>query len=290
MRIKDISYSKYYTKTLQCLTAEKEWENGVYKHRGQLLSKSHVLPLEDDENTLEHRIASLQNYIGLDCRKCLGERLGELHQYAHHLTSSQQLCMKFFSVLIDDNRLATEAMVVFIKNSFGIDIHIGAKCEFEYKEKIEPYLFDVDKDGNVIGGYEGTSFDFHIQDVDVEIYFEIKFTEKGFNKEKADGRHEVKAAEYCRIAPQFFREIVKEPEEFLKQYQIYRNIIRVTDNGKYVVFISDGNNPATNQDILEVKQLDLPVNIQFKTWQELVLPELYPFELPFQLKAIQNYK
>lgn len=236
---------------------------------------------------MENRAASIYKYMGLDCKKCLGERLTGLHQYAHHLTSSQQLCMKFFSELIDNNGQATNQMILFIKDALGIDIHKGSECKFEYAEKIEPYKFDVDKDGKRIVGYEGTYFDFHIQDGEVEVYFEIKFTEEGFAKEKADIRHKAKAKEYLKIAPQFLREIVSEPIAFLKHYQVFRNIIRAKDKNKYIVFITDGNNPATNHDKKLMEELHLPKTVIFKTWQELTA--FYPFELPFQLKAIQKY-
>lgn len=288
MRSKEITHSKYYAKTLQCLEEDKKWGNGVYKYKGQFLSKSHVLPLKDDKNTLENRIASLYKFVRLDCKKCLGDRLSGLHQYAHHLTSSQQLCMKFFSELIDENRRVTNQMVRFIKDALSIDISVGAECGFEYQEKKEPYLFDVDKDGNIINGYEGTSFDFHIQDGETEIYFEIKFTEDGFKKENDDKRHLVKVEKYLENAPDFLRIIVPTPHEFLNQYQIYRNIIRVKDNNKFVVFITDGNNPATNKDREIMEALALPQNVKFTTWQDLI--PYYPFELPYQLKAIQNYK
>lgn len=288
MKSNEITYSKYYAKTLQCLEEDNKWGNGVYKHNGQLLSKSHVLPLKDEKNTLENRIASLHKFVGLDCKKCLGDRLSELHQYAHHLTSSQQLCMKFFSELIDENGRATDQMVRFIKDALSIDISVGAECEFEYQEKKEPYLFDVDKDGNIINGYEGTSFDFHIQDGETEIYFEIKFTEEGFKKENDDKRHLAKAEKYLGNAPDFLKKIVSTPHDFLNQYQLYRNIIRAKDNNKFVVFITDGNNPATNKDRQIMEALALPQNVKFTTWQELI-PH-YPFELPYQLKAIKKYQ
>lgn len=288
---KETSYDKYKAKILKCLESCRTWKDeGIWKPTKTKLA--YILPVNDAEGVRakKNRAVAIKKYTKCDCVKCLGEKLVGLHQYAHHLNSSQQLCMKFFSELIDNDLCATEKMVMFIKNALGIDIHVGAKCTFEYAEKFDPYLFDVDKDGNLIKGYEGTSFDFHIKDGSTEIYFEIKFTEDGFKKEKEDPRHKAKAKKYMECAPKFLQDKIKTPGEFLKQYQIYRNIIRAKDSDKYIVFITDGNNPATNRDIRSIEDLHLPKNIIFKTWQELIA--FYPakVELPIQLKAIQDYK
>lgn len=291
---KNKTYKEYKEKVIKLLVENRTWkENGVWKHKGKITPKSHILPLRDNINSPKNRAEAIKKCIDFDCTPYFSKGFRGLHPYAHHLTSSQSLCLQFFANLIDQNLCATEGMVEFIKKGFGIDIHVGATCTFEYVEKIQPYLFDADKDGNIIPGYEGTSFDFHIKDDMVEIYFEIKFTEQGFKKEKSDQRHLAKARRYLdpKVAPQFLRNLLSEPQDFLNQYQIYRNIIRAKENSeKYVVFISDGNNPETNSDKEMMENLNLPKNVMFKTWQELTTRELYPFELPFQLKAIQNYK
>ncbi|MBD5326984.1 MAG: hypothetical protein HDR99_00725 [Bacteroides sp.] len=290
------SYTEYREKIISSLVNRRTWqENGIWRRTGTPMA--HILPVEHTDSpkqNRENRANAIKNYVNCDCKKCLGPRLTGLHQFAHHLNSSQQLCMKFFSELIDENRCATEAIVNFIKNTLEIDIHVGAKCEFEHTESSNPdYQFTIDKNGNLIEGagvYEGTSFDFYIKDNSVEIFFEIKFTEHGFKKEKGEP-HQAKSAKYLEQAPEFLKEIITDSSEFLKQYQIYRNIIRAQDSNKYVVFITDANNPATNEDYEMMKKLNLPSNIKFTTWQELISnPNNYPFELPLQLKAMQDYK
>ena len=83
-----------------------------------------------------------------------------------------------------------------------------------------------------------------------------------------------------------------EPLAFLNHYQIYRNIIRVTDSNKYVVFIADENNPATNVEtergIIEAYKAN---NVRFITWQEIIeVAKDLSIDLPFQLKAIKKIK
>lgn len=304
-------YGDYKKKVINLLDENRTWEEyGIWRATGKLLA--HILPVEYVNDRIEYRnkrADAIKTYTNLNCRKCLGDGLIGLHPYAHHLTSSQQLCMKFFSELVErvnDKLIATEEMVNFVHSAFEIDIHAGAECCFEYAERNNPlYMFDVDGEGTLIRGegkYEGTSFDFYIKDKksDIEIFFEIKFTEQGFKKEKCtktdiatkkeieNKRHLVKAAEYLRIAPQFLRDSVATPHDFLKQYQIYRNIIRATDSNKYIVFIIDENNTATTADRKMIEKFGFPPNIKFSKWQDLI--HKYPFELPLQLKAIQNYK
>lgn len=288
------NYKDYKNEVLECLSKALNLKKaGVWKYKNKEIEKEHILPLTGVENNSKSRAQAINDYLHFDCTSYLTNGASHLHRYAHHLNSSQLLCLMFFGKLTEkkDGVLkVTQAMADFIKNAFGIEIKVGAECQFEYTEKEAPYLFDANKDGEIIGKYEGTSFDFHINDGSVEVYFEIKFTEDGFKKEKGvdDKRHKAKATKYLEIAPQFFKEKVSTPEEFLKQYQIYRNIIRAIDSNKHVIFISDGNNPSTTRDVEEIKKHHFPDNVKFVEWQDLI--SCYPFELPFQLKAIQNIK
>lgn len=297
------AYRDYKKKVVNLLVKYRTWEkDGVWQNKSKYSTKKHILPLRNNVNNPVNRAEAIKNCLDFDCTPYFPKGYVGLHPYTHHLTSSQLLCLQFFAKLIDIDKRATKQMVEFIKNALGIDINIGAQCAFEYTEKNEPYLFDSDKDGKIIPVYEGTSFDFHIKDDAVEIYFEIKFTEDGFKKEKRfkkdrkigkqieDKRHMAKAERYLaeNVAPEFFRKIIKEPEEFLNQYQIYRNIIRVTDSNKYVVFISDRNNPLTKQDAESIESIHFHDNVIFTTWQQLI--SKYPFELPIQLKAIHDYE
>lgn len=176
-------------------------------------------------------------------------------------------------------------MVDFVKEAFGIEIHVGAKCQFEYKQDNDSdYKFNFDGKEE----YEGTSFDFHIQDGDTEIFFEIKFTEEGFSKAKDDERHNCKAEQYIELLPEVLRNTTT-IEDVRNHYQLYRNIIRANGKDKYVVFITDEDNPTTAKEIEEFKKgKELDKHIIFKTWQELAEKYVKFAELPPQIKAISD--
>ncbi|MDE5608596.1 MAG: hypothetical protein K2I64_06655 [Muribaculaceae bacterium] len=280
-KTQSVSHANYTDRVLEVLTKDMNWECGTYVRNGKEYLKKHILPLKNNDNTLRNRADAIKKYFEFDCKPYLPGLRG-LHQYAHHVNSSQILCMMFFSKLIDVKHCATKEMVKFMKDAFNIEIHEGAKCDFEYKEDIK---FDVlGKSEN-----EGTSFDFHIKDDKVEVYFEIKFTEDGFAKEKkdADERHKCKARQYEKLLPEYLKDNAT-AEDILLNYQIFRNIIRADNDKKYVIFITDGNNPATNEDIkafLEKFGTYIDSNhIQFKTWQEI--KDKYPFKLPMQFEAL----
>lgn len=270
------SHSAYKKDVLQRLikASGKTW-NGDGVWRG--IPRKHILPLEST-NTRVSRAKAIKKYLNFDCHECLPKLKG-LHQYAHHLNSSQLLCMIFFSRMIEEEK-ATDKMVQFINSAFGISIKEGAECKFEYTENHDPYIFNIlDKKE-----YEGTSFDFHISDGTTEISFEIKLTEYGFGKATMDNRHEQKAEQYIKLLPAKYSAI--STEEMLQDYQIFRNITRAKNKNAYVIFITDGNNIQTNNEIKKFteKYGTLPSNVKFTTWQKIT--PSYPCELPFQLKAI----
>ncbi len=238
------------------------------------VSKDHILPLDNDQNTRQNRAATIKEHLDFDVRMALPD-LGGLHQFAHHLNSSQLLCMMFFTPLKEDPAKLQE----FIFNAFGIKLSPNAECHFEYSQKDDPqYTFQIEGKKK----YEGTSFDFHIIDGDTELFFEIKLTEKGFGKAENNHRHKEKARQYIKLLPYTISKVLDE-DSFLKYYQLYRNVIRANKPCKYVIFITDANNPATKS---ELRQIELSQNIIHKTWQELAT--LYPNKIPFQLNALWN--
>ena len=59
-----------------------------------------------------------------------------LHQFAHHLNSSQVMCYNFFRPQLDDNKLVKEPLIKLL-NDLGVifdESNICAKADFEYEE------------------------------------------------------------------------------------------------------------------------------------------------------------
>lgn len=276
------SYSDY-RKTVVTLLATlvgKKWEDGIWRRTGTPVQ--HILPTihtDSSRQNRENRANAIKDYLGFDCKKCLGNTLAGLHQYAHHLNSSQALCMMFFSNLIDETHRVNKGMVGFVREMLSINISTNARYHFEYTEKRKPYIFNVSGKDE----YEGTSFDFYIVDEDIEIYFEIKLTENGFGKAEDDSRHNEKIYQYKKLLPSY---LIQEPtdEQFRNHYQIFRNIIRTGEN-KYVIFITDKNNPSTEKEKMDFqKSFGQSDNVKFITWQDIkrVANCFYPCKLPYQ--------
>lgn len=284
------------------LAIGKYWADGKWTRTGD--DKAHILPLEDSNKSASKlRAEAMKKYLGIDIAQYLGPKLKGLHQYSHHLNSSQTLCIQFFSALIegeDYEHLHAKNELVELLKSIGITIHKDAQCKFEYTENDqEKYLFKIhNSDGNEVIEYEGTSFDFHIKDNNVEVFFEIKFTENGFGKAskdkkhpERDKRHTEKAEQYKNLLPSY---LTRKPttEEVLRFYQLFRNITRVAEN-KYVVFITDENNPATEKEKKIFKDIfGESDNVIFLTWQQISekAESLCLDKLPFQFNVLNKVR
>ena len=155
----------------------------------------------------------------------------DMHRYAHHLNSSQVLCYNFFRPLIAENRNPTNELIELLEKQKVI-ISSSATCKFEYCPDNK----------------ENTQFDFHITDDNTEVFFEIKYTEHGFGKAPKDESHKEKfktiykeyfAKQKClKWNPTFKDEdLDNDFEEFSNHYQLYRNVIRITDKNKYVILL-----------------------------------------------------
>lgn len=158
----------------------------------------------------------------------------KVHRLAHHLNSSQVLCYNFFRPMVNDDHTPKQELIALLMKQ-GISVSSKAKCDFEY------YGYKDFKD-------EGTEFDFHIADGDTELFFEIKYTEDGFGGAKNDNHHKEKfdstysdMLKRCRC----LKDNNPSYEDFLKCYQLYRNVLRITDKHKYTLFITAKGNAKT---------------------------------------------
>jgi len=149
----------------------------------------------------------------------------KLHTDAHHLNSSQIMCMNFFFPLMKERSLDHILRIV------------SSKCMWANPEGQFEKISDID------GGQRGaTNFDFYIKDENGnQAFFEIKYTEGDFGSAKDDDSHNKKwnsiYRELIESSP-VLKQGVIDKEEFFKNYQLLRNIVHIKDLRKdYVVFL-----------------------------------------------------
>lgn len=272
----EMPYMVFKYKVLDKLEKYKEnvlgiKKNGIFLYKGEDKSKGHILPICQGES----KKSMAKKYNVLSCLKdeefLINEK--DLHRYAHHLNSSQLMCYNYFRPLIDEKGHASEKLISILK-AMGINIEssCNSQCVFEYEQNS--------------GGWETegrkTNFDFYVKSEETEVFFEIKYTEQGFGKAKKDKAHKdkydnfykAKISECHAIAPS----INKYDDYFINNYQLIRNVIRITDKNKYVVFIYDDNNEIVNSQLnefIKTNIVQLKENIICVTWQKMV-EELEP--------------
>jgi hypothetical protein len=238
-------------------------KNGIFNYRGTVKGYGHILPLEGPGKkaiiTAINQYKVLTDGVTLDTSVL---ELKHIHRFAHHLTSSQMLCYNYFMLMTAkdaENTLQPTASLIQLLGEWGISISDKAICKFEYVDNKE----------------EGTNFDFHILDngSGVEIFFEIKYTENGFGAAPQDDEHKEK---FCKIYTpwldsQFACNKNVSETNFLKHYQLYRNVIRVTDKNKYVVFIiPEGNERCKKQLEAFTAKLKDKGNVKCLYWEDIL--------------------
>ena len=199
-------------------------EPGLFRGHGPY---DHII--SNPNSTDRERIVN--EYLLLpDVPKIQGEI--KLHPDAHHMNSSQIMCYNFFRPLLseyDKNEKEykpSDALVDLVGKIIDTPLeNKNSSCKFEY---IQPNT-------------DTTNFDFYLKCSDVEVFFEIKYTEKEFAKKKITPESELQYEKVYKPmiskAEHIFKDKVISASDFLKNFQLLRNAIRAIDNNKYVVFI-----------------------------------------------------
>jgi len=208
-----VHLSKYKTNIL------KVSENGIYHHQGRDLSKSHILPQRfQEKNIIEqyrpHFFSSEYAQI-------------KFHKYFHHLNSSQALCINLFYPMITEN-----ALNLFLQ-FMGIPLTLNSQAIFE-------------KDSDLEVAQRKTSFDFYLQtEKSSKVFVEVKYTEDGFGHAKNDTEHREKfqktylpmlSEKQQYLSPECLNE-----ELFLKHYQVFRNLVHMSDTDYVVLLFPSAN-------------------------------------------------
>ena len=226
---------------------------GLYKGRAYC----HILFTENKEQKKEVIKNNLLKVVNADM-------LSNSHADAHHLNSSQILCYNFFRPLIKNDGKAT-AKLVSLLGKYGIAITNNATCQFEYTDKIEDH----------------TQFDFYIKEGEIEVFFEIKYTEDYFGRESSSDAAKRQYKNWYEEQfkqQQCLKEVPADCEDFIanytQHYQLYRNTIRITDKNKHLILLYPKNNTTVNKEattFLENKiKEEYRGNIHILHWEDIV--------------------
>ena len=221
-----MKYDKFRSTVLE--TIVREFDNpdpGLFRGHGPY---DHIISNPKDSKDRERIV---NEYLLLpDVPKIQGEI--KLHPDAHHMNSSQIMCYNFFRPLLKEynknkkDYKPSDELVDLVGKIIDTPLeNKNSSCKFEY---IQPNT-------------DTTNFDFYLKCGDVEVFFEIKYTEKEFAKKKITPESELQYEKVYKPmiskAEHIFKDKTISASDFLKNFQLLRNAIRAIDNNKYVVFI-----------------------------------------------------
>ena len=220
-----MKYDKFISTVLEKIVHEFENPDpGLFRGHGPY---DHII--SNPNSTDRERIVN--EYLLLpDVPKIQGEI--KLHPDAHHMNSSQIMCYNFFRPLLKEynknkkDYKPSDELVDLVGKIIDTPLeNKNSSCKFEY---IQPNT-------------DTTNFDFYLKCGDVEVFFEIKYTEKEFAKKKVTPDSELQYEKVYKPmiskAEHIFKDKTISASDFLKNFQLLRNAIRAIDNNKYVVFI-----------------------------------------------------
>ena len=204
-----------------------------------------------------------------------------LHQYAHHLNSSQIMYYNFFRPMIEGFDGTMYHPKDDLIKLFGMEVdeeleHKNAVCNFEYIDKSK----------------DNTNFDFYFKSNQIEVFCEIKYTEERFKPSSAKDPHERFESVYKPMIDKakdiFANGSISESVFNTKYYQLARNAIRATSSGKHVFFIC----PRSNENLMnQFDQFSKCLTdeggkrVKLITWGEIVLDA---YRLGIDINAFNN--
>lgn len=225
---------------------------GSFNYKGEY---KHIIKCVDRVSAAELNIIS---GVDLDIFRKQIVRQGQLHRFAHHLNSSQLLCYNYFRPMMTTECHPNAELIQWVIDNIGVQLSANASCCFEYIEDKE----------------ENTNFDFYIKDGNIEIFFEVKYTEYGFGKAKYDKRHKEKFKSIYKhkLEAQKCLPINMSMQSFFDNYQLCRNVCRITSDNKFVVFIFPKNNTTTYKQFEVFRELIqcLHSNVKAIYWENIV--------------------
>ena len=240
-------------------------KGGAWKGKG---SFAHIL--RDSQNDWMFNLLLPYREVGSlvqDIRKGVIKK----HMYAHHLNSSQMMCMNFFYPLMIEDRLDIILKAINSKIRWGKPVAL-----FEFNSPMEVgKAAELNKE-KLFG--EPTNFDFFITTSNgYRVYFEIKYTEAEFGApEKKNNSYPQKYYDkfevYKSLIPSCFKDEYKaNADYFLDHYQLMRNLIHLQSSNDFVVYLVPGENPIISE-AEEIKNVlnSLQDNCKVVKWEDII--------------------
>ena len=241
-------------------------KGGSWKGKG---SFAHIL--RDSQNDWMFNLLLPYREVGSlvqDIRKGVIKK----HMYAHHLNSSQMMCMNFFYPLMIEDRLDIILKAINSKIKWGKPVAL-----FEFNSPMEVgKAAELNKE-KLFG--EPTNFDFFITTSNgYRVYFEIKYTEAEFGApEKKNNSYPQKYYDkfevYKSLIPSCFKDEYKaNANYFLDHYQLMRNLIHLQSSNDFVVYLVPGENPIISE-AEEIKNVlnSLQDNCKVVKWEDIII-------------------
>lgn len=285
-----MTYEQFSQKVIKHLGRYNRWEKGTW--RG--VEYDHIVEIPGKSKL--DTIREIMRNDGLTEQEL--DLFTKPHRDAHHLNSSQVLCYEFFRPMMTVGNpgvkcgQANKQLVNFVKEALGVIITENAVCQFEYEDKRTQKNFKQFVQGK--GNGEKSSFDFHIQDGNMEIYFEIKYTERSFGGwRKAKRTSDEETANHCVYIQKGYKPmlernlyfkleckeniaLIKEADFsdskqlFNKHYQLFRNSLKA-DKSTYSVLIYPNANPGPKNEYesFKVNLIDGQDHIVALKWEDL---------------------
>jgi len=206
-------------------------KNGIWKNNKK--AYSHILP----EDLIDLNFLPMTKPItGLNMTQKIN-----FHSGAHHLNSSQIMCINFFSPLLRDDE-GLSILKTVLEKEINIKFANGAY--------IQKACFEYTPDSQ-----EKTSFDFFVEmSTGKKIFFEIKYTENRFGSIHIDPKNPSKYSDkWCNIYSSKIKSSLYlkgfSENDFYKNYQIWRNISYIVNNSDYVVFLFPFSNKVLTKEV-----------------------------------------
>jgi len=188
-----------------------------------------------------------------------------LHTYSHHLNSSQMMCINFFYPFAVNDQIK-KYLISVIQNDRSEIIQINnpenLKFEFEYESPKEKSK-----------GYKPTNFDLYVSNNDLNLYFEIKYTDDFNACDKT--KYEEYEKKYEDMYRGFANKVIKDewntPEHFCDNYQIMRNLVHIDENS-FVIFLYHDKHTKTDKQVAKAKKFlktDYQNRLICLTWDDL---------------------